>query len=119
MPVWVLGICGSAEDTSGAAHPIESARQARRRYAELSGRGLRVLGVACRQLDTMTEIGAEHEADMIWVGFLGPQDPSKEDTARTVAKLRRIGVAPEIITRDDGLVAATVAGAVRLDPSAC
>jgi P-type Mg2+ transporter len=113
----VLSICARAEDVSGALCPIDDARtEALRRYAELSARGLRVLGVAYRQLDAVTGIRVEHEADMIFVGFLVFEDPPKEDTARTVAELRRLGVALKIITGDNRLVAAAVARAVGLDP---
>ncbi len=115
--VSILGICSSAEDASGAAHPIDEVRAAaQRRYAELSDQGLRVLGVAYRQLDALTEIRVEHEAGMIFAGFLVLQDPPREDVARTVAELRRMGVALKIITGDNRLVAAAVARAVGLDP---
>jgi Mg2+-importing ATPase len=107
----VLGICSRAEDAAGTRLPIEEARAAaERHYAEFSARGLRVLGVAYREVDTLSE------ADMTFLGFLVLHDPLKLDTAHTVAELRHLGVALKVITGDNRLVAAALAREVGLDP---
>jgi Mg2+-importing ATPase len=107
----VLGISSRAEDAAGTRLSIEEARvAAERHYAELSARGLRVLGVAYREVDALSE------ADMTFLGFLVLHDPLKPDTAQTVAELRHLGVALKVITGDNRLVAAAVAREVGLDP---
>ncbi len=107
----VLGICSRAEDAAGTRLPIEEARvAAERHYAELSARGLRVLGVAYSEVDALSE------ADMTFLGFLVLHDPLKPDTARTVAELRHLGVALKVITGDNRLVAAALASEVGLAP---
>jgi Mg2+-importing ATPase len=107
----VLGISSRAEDAAGTRLPIEEARvAAERHYAELSAQGLRVLGVAYREVDALSE------ADMTFLGFLVLHDPLKPDTAHTVAELRHLGVALKVITGDNRLVAAAVAREVGLDP---
>jgi Mg2+-importing ATPase len=115
----VLGICRNAMEEDGGTRPLEDLRpSAERLYAELSTQGLRVLGVAVRELPGQEIPRSELEKDMSFLGFLVLHDPPKPDSARTVAELGRLGVGLKIITGDNHLVAATVAHAVGLDPQA-
>jgi Mg2+-importing ATPase len=78
-----------------------------RRFAEMSHDGLRVLGLAIREVDA-PRVGKEDEQDMTFLGFLVFADPPKADTAEMIAQLRDLGVALKIITGDNHAVAATV-----------
>lgn len=115
----VLGVCRNAMEEDGGTRPIADLRpSAERLYAELSAQGLRVLGVAVRELPGQQIPRSELEKDLSFVGFLVLHDPPKPDSARTVAELGRLGVGLKIVTGDNHLVAASVARAVGLDAQA-
>jgi Mg2+-importing ATPase len=112
----VLAVCTRVRDDNQDL-PLDSARRAEidRRYAEWSGQGIRVLGVAVKDVSRQAAYSAQaDEADMIFMGFLLFFDPPKEDVGQTLAALARLGVQVKIITGDNRLVARHVAETVGL-----
>ncbi len=85
-------------------------------FARLSAEGLRVLGVATRQMSATT-CSIDDEHDMTFAGFLAFGDPPKTGAAAAIADLAALGIAVRMITGDNRLSAAHVASAVGLDPS--
>lgn len=105
----VLAVCSSAEMSDGRIVNISTVLdQIQERFRELSMQGLRVLGVAYRNIGADTRISKEQEHDMIFVGFIVLFDPIKSGVGDTVNELRKLGVSLKLITGDNRLVAAAV-----------
>ncbi|MEQ1839435.1 MAG: cation-translocating P-type ATPase [Verrucomicrobiales bacterium] len=94
------------------------------RNADLAGRGLRVLGSACRDLDTSSpdHLTAETvEQDLIFVGLTGMYDPPRPEAKEAIAKCHQAGIRVVMITGDHPKTAVAVGrelGIVRIDETA-
>ncbi len=84
-------------------------------YRQWSEQGFRVLGVAAKRIETLTEsYSRDDETELQFAGFLLFFDPPKADVAQTIRELRERGVQLKIITGDNQLVARHVADSVNL-----
>jgi Mg2+-importing ATPase len=111
----VLAVCTKARKSDGSVTDLGEMRaHVEDRFAELSGQGLRVIGVAVRDVTPDTVIGKEYEASMTFMGFLVLADPLKPGIAGTVVALRELGIRLKLITGDNRLVAASVGRQVGL-----
>lgn len=111
----VLECCSHAESSTGQIVDLASQRTGiDRRFAELSSQGLRVLGLAIRNVET-SRITKADEHDMTFLGFLAFADPPKADAPETLKQLRDLGVELKIITGDNRAVAATVSRRVGIE----
>ena len=111
----VLEVCTHAEQ---AGNPVDIAglqEEIEGRYQWLSAKGLRVLGVACRDTGTDRTITRDDEVGMTFVGFLVLEDPLKPDIAENVTQLRGKGVRLKVVTGDNRLVATNIGIQVGLD----
>ena len=105
----VLDVCSTVQDGAGAAVDIAGVReQIQQRLEEFSSKGFRTLGVAYKDLGSVSLMGKGDEADMIFLGFLVLFDPPKANIVETIASLKSLGVSLKIITGDNRLVAASV-----------
>ena len=79
----------------------------------LAGRALRTLGVAFRTLpdEGLTDEGVgEHiERDLVFAGLIGMIDPPRDEAKDAVARAKRAGVRPVMITGDHPKTAAVIA----------
>ena len=82
---------------------------------QLSAEGYRVLGVATRTLRGTSQLTASDESGLTLIGLLAFADPAKPDAASTLADLAASGVSVRMLTGDNRLVAAHIAGLVGLD----
>jgi P-type Mg2+ transporter len=115
----VLAVCARVR-AGGLDEVLDEARRADidRRYAEWSGQGIRVLGLAVKEVPRQAAYSADvDETDMTFLGFLLFFDPPKADVRETLAALARLGVQVKIITGDNRLVARQVAETVGLPVS--
>jgi Mg2+-importing ATPase len=111
----VLEVCATAEGRDGSTVPLASVRDAvDARFHALSEQGLRVLGVAVRELDGAARAGRDAERGMCFVGMLALFDPPKPEIAATVATLRDLGVDLKIVSGDNRLVATALGRALGL-----
>jgi Mg2+-importing ATPase len=111
----VLEVCSAAETADGAVVDLQSEEEAiRQRFEEFGSRGFRALGVAYRDVGAVTRITKDHEADMIFVGFLVFSDPEKADIVQTIMELRRLGISLKVISGDNQRVATYVSKEVGL-----
>lgn len=110
-----LAVCTSAQTATGVVPLAEVADGIRQRYAQLSAQGYRVLGVATRDLPERTAVTGADESEMTLVGLLSFTDPVKPDAAQTLAALADSGVSVRMLTGDNRLVAAHIAGEVGID----
>jgi Mg2+-importing ATPase len=88
--------------------------QIRKLYAEWSGRGYRVLGVATRAVPEQATYTRDDESDLTFEGMLLFSDPPKAGVREALADLASLGVRVAIITGDNRLVASHVAEAIGL-----
>jgi Ca2+-transporting ATPase len=77
----------------------------------LAQEGMRVLGVAMRQLDEVPEQADEDELETreIFVGLTGMIDPPRPEVREAVAKCRTAGIRPVMVTGDHPLTALNIA----------
>ncbi len=105
----VLAICSEVEMSDGHVVAIDEARaQIEQQYEAFSRQGKRTLGLACKAMDSKTQLDKTDEANMRFLGFLVFFDPPKAGCTETIEQLRDLGVTLKIITGDNHLVAATV-----------
>ena len=83
---------------------------------ELASNGMRVLGVAFRELDKFTEQPSAEmvEQDLTFVGMLGMLDPPRPEVALAVQRCRTAGIRIIMITGDHPLTAKHIADQLRL-----
>jgi Mg2+-importing ATPase len=104
----------------GASVPLDDQERARLDtwFREQGARGLRLLGLATREVEPRSSFTPADEADMCFAGFLLFLDPPKETVKRTLKALAARGVRVKIVTGDNRYVAAHVAEHVGLDARA-
>lgn len=110
----VLAVCSRARVGQSTRPLAEVATILQQRYADWSGQGFRVLGVASRPVGVQERYTQADEQDMIFEGFLLFFDPPKPDVQQTITGLSELGVQLKIITGDNMLVALHTAEAVGL-----
>ena len=110
----VLSACDRAR-VGGSEVPIEQARPfVERHFADLVGRGFRVLALATGSMPASTTITAQDESGLLLVGLLAFHDPVKDSAATAIADLRELGVRVIVITGDNRLAAQATARHVGL-----
>jgi len=114
----LLSVCSFAENRAGEIVTLASVReQILQRFDALSHDGFRTLGIAYKNLETVSVITKDDEADLTFLGFLVLFDPPKPGVAETISSLKKLGVSLKIVTGDNRLVAGDVSRQVGL-PSA-
>ncbi|OYW23540.1 MAG: magnesium-translocating P-type ATPase, partial [Planctomycetales bacterium 12-60-4] len=104
----VLDCCTDARLSSGETVDLESLRtDIDRQFLEMSGAGLRVLGLATRLVD-VPHLSKADEQQMTFLGFIVLADPPKSDAQATLDQLRDLGISLKIITGDNRAVAESI-----------
>lgn len=102
----VLSICSKAEDAAGNIIAIEGVREKIQQLIQTySGQGFRIITLAYKPLDNITEVHKQDEKDMVFLGLLLLTDPPREDASVTLQRLQTLGVSLKIITGDNPLIA--------------
>jgi P-type Ca2+ transporter type 2C len=100
----------------GRAEQLDDEWRKRIRAAndELAARGMRVLGVGVRPLDTVPAEGelAHVEQELILVGLVGMIDPPRPEVGEAVRLCKAAGIRPVMITGDHPLTARHIARAL-------
>lgn len=99
--VWVAG---RAEQMTAAWH-----EQLLEVNNQLAQNGMRVLGIAFRELQEPNNHGKPLEEKLIFVGMMGIIDPPRAAVKSAVATCRTAGIRPIMITGDHPLTAAAIA----------
>jgi P-type Ca2+ transporter type 2C len=78
---------------------------------QMAGRGLRVLGFACRPLTAIPPEGSDEtsERELVWLGLIAMLDAPRPEVRDAVARCRSAGIRPIMITGDHQLTAQAVA----------
>jgi Ca2+-transporting ATPase len=106
VAVWVGG---KAEPMS-----VEWRDRLAKQNAALAARGMRVLGVAFRGVDSL-EAMDEFEQGLTFAGMVGIADPLRAEAAGAMDKCRAAGIRPVMITGDHPLTAASIGAQLGLD----
>ncbi len=109
----VLAVCTEMQEHNTTV-PLDAdnTAQLRQRYADWSGKGFRVLGVATKAITATTSLTHGDERNLIFSGFLLFFDPPKPSVQQTLLDLAKLGIQVKIISGDNRLVAAHVAEVV-------
>jgi Ca2+-transporting ATPase len=111
-PELVLERCQSVY-INGAVEPIRGDRrqQILQQNNHLAGKGLRVLGFACRPLEALPaeDSAEETEQGLIWLGLVDMLDAPRPEARDAVARCRSAGIRPVMITGDHQLTARAIA----------
>ena len=81
-----------------------------RQNEEMASRALRVIGVACRDVDSMPAEGEKIEYGLTFCGLIGMIDPPRPQAKAAVELCRKAGIRPIMITGDHAATAAAIAG---------
>jgi P-type Mg2+ transporter len=104
----VLEVCTFAKTSAGTVEFDKVRSAVNEKFEVFSAKGLRTLGVACRDVGTATTIRKEDEGQMTFMGFVLLFDPLRPDIVETLKRLRTLGISLKLITGDNALVAANV-----------
>ncbi|WP_425803066.1 magnesium-translocating P-type ATPase [Desulfitobacterium sp. Sab5] len=107
----ILEICSTVEIEQGNIVNFQSdnREKVQQNYQDLSTKGLRVLGLAYKEVDPTQKFDREQEKDMTFLGLLVLYDPPKDQIVESIAYLKELGVSLKMITGDNKFVAAAVA----------
>ena len=103
-----------SSDTVGGRPKVEEIERVRHTVAELSARGMRVLGVALRTTDVPDDGSRPVESGFDFVGFLTFLDPPKPGVREAIGRLANSGISTRLVTGDHRLAAAHIADLVGL-----
>jgi Ca2+-transporting ATPase len=98
--------------TDERAEPLTPEWRARIQAAndDLAKGGMRVLGVACRFLDSLPKDPSQDlEKDLTFIGLVGLMDPPRAAVRPAVETCKRAGIRPVMITGDHPLTALAIA----------
>jgi len=105
----ILEVCTSVETKEGNTVEIASMMdQIQKHFEDFSNQGFRTLGIAYKNIPSVSPINKSDEKDMTFLGFLTLFDPPKENIIKTIENLKHLGVSLKIITGDNHLVAASI-----------
>ena len=97
---------------SGRALDVAARTQLEALYESWTRRGIRVLAVATRVMESQTSYGRGDEREMRFVGFITFLDRPREGVTEALRQLVALGVSVKLITGDSALVARHVASLV-------
>lgn len=103
----MVRLCTRIAPSEGPVQAIDSksSEQITQRYHALEANGLRVLGIAWREVPRDHALAVvSDESELILAGFVAFLDPPKTSAASALAQLQRIGVAIKVVTGDSDLV---------------
>ena len=106
----------SALNAAGREVPLDEMRnEIEAGYAHYAGLGYRAIGLATRILSVDEDAAAAKDCGLMFRGMLLFLDPLKDNVRETVAAIRQEGVSLKIITGDNALIAANIAGQLDMD----
>ena len=112
----VQAVCIQVQDGAASSLFDQAHRdQIQQRFADWSGQGFRVLGVAAKNIPPQPAYTRDDEKELTFSGFLLFFDPPKPGVQETIADLAEMGVKLKIITGDNRLVAQHTAQSIGME----
>lgn len=111
-PELILERCSSYQvGKSIQALTLLARNQILKQNNQMAAGGLRVLGIACKPLDTIPRLGAGEttEQELVWLGLVGMLDAPRPEVQEAVSRCRQAGIRPVMITGDHQLTASAIA----------
>ena len=109
----ILSVCTRIETADGirkiTAEDIKDLQERNRKMAESA---LRVLAMAYRPTDTVSNEMEEVEKDLIFVGMTGMIDPEREEVIGAIEECREAGIKTVMITGDHKATALAIASKI-------
>jgi P-type Mg2+ transporter len=106
----VLAVCSTVEMPGGKVIEINQVQEKiDKQFRDLSSKGYRTLGLACKDLGSQSSMTKDDEVHMTFLGFLIFFDPLKEGIIEVIKTLKGLGITLKVITGDSQLVADSVA----------
>lgn len=87
----------------------EDIRNIRNINEGFSEKGLRVLGIGYRIVDSEKNLTLEDEQELVFLGLIAMMDPPRPESAKAVADCISAGIRPVMITGDHKVTAAAIA----------
>ena len=81
---------------------------------EMTSNALRVLALAYRPLDEVSDDGEDLEQDLVFVGFVGMMDPPRKEAAEAIEICKKAGIKVVMITGDHKDTAVAIAKELNL-----
>ena len=112
-PELLLERCTCIQQGTQAIH-LDPAKRAQvlTHNEAMAGQGLRVLGLACRTLDSVPHPETPEddiEQDLMWLGLVGMMDAPRPEAREAVTRCLEAGIRPMMITGDHQLTAQAIA----------
>lgn len=105
----ILDACSSLEHADGTIQLIGSEKaNILHHYEALGQEGLRVIGVAYKNMGSQNKIDKDSENELTFLGFITLYDPLKKDINNTIHALNELGISLKIITGDNPFIARKV-----------
>jgi Mg2+-importing ATPase len=119
-PEAILVVCNRRRDGQAAVDLDDEGRDAiTAKLRSLAAQGLRAVAVATKTCATPGDaLKPDDEADLIFEGFCTFADPPKESADAALKRLAAAGVHVKVLSGDDPLVVARIAGLVGLNAAA-
>ena len=112
----IISTCSFADTPQGIVEINQVKDSLIGEFEKLSQMGLRVLGIAYKEITSMAITKAD-ETGMTFLGFLVLHDPLKDGIVDTMKSLKDLGISLKIITGDNRLVASSLGSQIGLSNS--
>lgn len=108
---------GYLKDGKRRKMTLEKKAQFQDKNTELTSKGLRVIGVACKNMSEQERKKdlRDNVQELTFVGFMALHDPIREDVKEAITTCRKAGMRPIIVTGDHKLTAKAVAEELGFD----
>jgi P-type Ca2+ transporter type 2C len=112
-PEEIIAACTSIR-SDGTNTPLDQHKKDRwlAKNGELADQGLRVLALATKQTDSISESPYQ---DLVFLGYVSFLDPPRQDVRNSILECRSAGVRVVMITGDQEATASAIAGQVGLE----
>lgn len=110
-PDILLPLCSKYESDGNIRSMSEVMREKiRGENSAMADRALRVIAVAYRELDSVSNRDTEKlERDLVFLGLIAMMDPPRPEAKAAVAECKRAGIKPVMITGDHAATATAIA----------
>ena len=106
----ILSVCDRIETADGVREITTSdIVDLQKRNESMAESALRVLAMAYRPIDEVSNEMEEVERNLIFVGMVGMIDPEREEVVGAIAECRSAGIRPVMITGDHKVTALAIA----------
>lgn len=109
-PEELIDVCSYAMNDGKIVKLKDKDREVVKNYCvSMSSKGLRLLGFALKNINTLPKEGDEIEEDLIFIGIMGIIDPPREEVKHAIKTCHDAGIRVIMITGDHKLTAQAIA----------